>query len=88
LVRTDVGAETNPKPFAPPTLKHGDKVISQTSNILLYLSRRLPELEYEGVKSPKQGVEDGEMFQVNGFVLTMMDLVAEVSATSTEVDGD
>lgn len=35
------GRDTNTSPFAPPILKHGQLVISQTSNILLYLATHL-----------------------------------------------
>ncbi|BGP38013.1 hypothetical protein JCM10449v2_001940 [Rhodotorula kratochvilovae] len=35
------GSDTNPLPFAPPILKHGSTVISQTPNILLYLATHI-----------------------------------------------
>ncbi|KAH8647314.1 hypothetical protein BX600DRAFT_484565 [Xylariales sp. PMI_506] len=37
----NLGDDLNPPPLAPPILKHGDLLISQTSNILMYLGPRL-----------------------------------------------
>ncbi|KAK3306827.1 glutathione S-transferase [Chaetomium strumarium] len=56
----------NAPPFAPPILKHGSLVISQTSNILLYLGPRLG-LVPDASKDP-----DG-LYRVNALVLTAMD---------------
>jgi glutathione S-transferase len=56
----------NPPPCAPPILKHGDLVVSQTPNILQYLGTRLglvPDVE----KDP-----DG-LYRVNALVLTALD---------------
>ncbi|KAF4154340.1 hypothetical protein CNMCM8927_008723 [Aspergillus lentulus] len=39
--KTLMGDWSGPPPYAPPILKHGDLVISQTANILLYLGPRL-----------------------------------------------
>jgi glutathione S-transferase len=56
----------NTPPFAPPILKHGDLMISQTSNILLYLGTRLG-LVPDASKDP-----DG-LYRVNALVLTALD---------------
>jgi glutathione S-transferase len=56
----------NTPPFAPPILKHGDLMISQTSNILLYLGPRLG-LVPDASKDP-----DG-LYRVNALVLTALD---------------
>lgn len=37
----NIGDDLNPPPLAPPILRHGDLLISQTPNILLYLGPRL-----------------------------------------------
>jgi glutathione S-transferase len=51
---------------APPILKHGDLVINQTPNILLYLGRRL------NLIPPEDEDEDG-MYRVNALALTALD---------------
>ncbi|KAK3373237.1 hypothetical protein B0T24DRAFT_527411 [Lasiosphaeria ovina] len=56
----------NPPIFAPPILKHGDLVISQTPNILLYLGRRL------GLVPSEDDDPDG-MYRVNALALTALD---------------
>ncbi|KAK3498984.1 uncharacterized protein B0T23DRAFT_400688 [Neurospora hispaniola] len=58
--------DTNPPIFAPPILKHGDLVISQTPNILLYLGPRLGLVP---------GVEDDPdaLYKVNELALTALD---------------
>lgn len=58
-------------PFAPPVLVHGDLVLAQTANILLYLA-------------PRHGlVPDGERarLEAHQLQLTIADLVAEVHDT-------
>jgi glutathione S-transferase len=58
-------------PFAPPFLKHGDVVLSQVANILMYLG-------------PKIGLapdDEGLRFVANGIQLTIADMVAEVHDT-------
>jgi glutathione S-transferase len=60
----------NPPYFAPPILRHGDLVISQTSNILMYLGSRL------GLAgSDSGGGEQGEhdRYRVNALALTALD---------------
>ena len=57
--------------FAPPFLKHGDLVIGQTANILLYLGPRLglaPE-------------DEGERLYAHQLQLTIADLVMEIQHT-------
>lgn len=62
----NMGDDVNPPPLAPPILKHGDLLISQTSNILLYLGPRLglvPSAE-----------EDGDaVYRINALALTALD---------------
>ncbi|KAI1750402.1 hypothetical protein F4782DRAFT_541607 [Xylaria castorea] len=65
----NVGDDNNPPPLAPPILRHGDLVISQTSNILLYLGPRL------GLVPPAEG-EDGDpdaLYRINALTLTVLD---------------
>jgi glutathione S-transferase len=52
--------------FAPPILKHGDLIINQTPNILLYLGSRLGLL-------PDADEDPDGMYRVNGLVLTALD---------------
>lgn len=57
--------------FAPPFLKHGERVIGQTANILLYLGPRLglaPE-------------DEGERLWAHQLQLTVADLLKEISST-------
>lgn len=60
----NVGDDTNPPILAPPVLKHGDLVISQTPNILLYLAPKL------GLSPP--ATEDG-FYHLNQIILTALD---------------
>ncbi|KAI1871619.1 hypothetical protein JX265_005605 [Neoarthrinium moseri] len=53
----------NPPYFAPPLLKHGDLVISQTPNILLYL----------GPKLGLAGSRENDLYRVNALALTALD---------------
>ncbi|UQC77446.1 cytochrome P450 [Colletotrichum lupini] len=62
----NLGDEHNPPPLAPPILKHGDLLISQTPNILLYLGPRL------GL-APKISEGDDGIYIVNGLALTALD---------------
>ncbi|KAI8625082.1 hypothetical protein F5Y19DRAFT_467329 [Xylariaceae sp. FL1651] len=66
---SNVGDDINPPPLAPPILRHGDLLISQTSNILLYLGPRL------GLVPSAEG-EDGDpdaLYRVNALALTALD---------------
>ncbi|EXK30167.1 glutathione S-transferase [Fusarium oxysporum f. sp. lycopersici 4287] len=73
LTSTDnIGDEHNPPALAPPALKHGDLLISQTPNILLYVAPRL------GL-APKEG---NGVYHLNEIVLTILDgLVNELHDT-------
>jgi glutathione S-transferase len=60
-----------PLPFAPPILKHGDIVLAQVANILLYLA-------------PRHGLlpaDEQSRFAANQLQLTLADFVAEVHDT-------
>lgn len=57
---------TNPPIFAPPILKHGDLVISQTPNILLYLGPRLGLV-------PSAADDPDALYKVNELALTALD---------------
>lgn len=59
----NVGDGKNPAAFAPPLLKHGDLLIHQTPNILLYLAPKL------GL-GPKEGAG---VWHLNQIVLTILD---------------
>ena len=65
------GTDVEHPQFAPPFLKHGDLVIGQTANILLYLGPRLglaPE-------------DEGERLYAHQVQLTIADLVMEIQHT-------
>ncbi|KAM5353893.1 hypothetical protein ACJ41O_000543 [Fusarium nematophilum] len=69
---SNLGDAHNPPPLAPPILKHGDLVISQTPNILLYVAPRLGLAPREG-----HGV-----YHLNQIALTILDgLVGELHDT-------
>ncbi|KAK2590075.1 hypothetical protein QQS21_012248 [Conoideocrella luteorostrata] len=57
------GDSNNPPSFACPALKHGDLVLSQTPNILLYLAPKLGLAPTEG----------NGIYQLNQIVLTILD---------------
>lgn len=63
------GGHGNPPYFAPPLFKHGDLVISQTPNILLYLG---PKLGLAG--SRENNTEADDIYRVNALALTALDL--------------
>ncbi|BGP46106.1 hypothetical protein JCM10450v2_001946 [Rhodotorula kratochvilovae] len=83
------GSDTNPLPFAPPMLKHGSTVISQTPNILLYLATHIAspiDLDAGGeegepaskkAKASPLGVDDPALFHAHGLALTILDLSNE-----------
>lgn len=60
----NVGDETNPPIFAPPALKHGDVILNQTPNILVYLAPRL------GLSPP---ATEPAFYHLNEISLTIMD---------------
>lgn len=57
------GDETNPPPLAPPILLHGDLILAQTPNILMYLGSKL-DLVPSG---------EGAQWHVNQLALTALD---------------
>ncbi|KAF4980302.1 hypothetical protein FZEAL_3673 [Fusarium zealandicum] len=59
----NIGDAYNPPPLAPPILKHGDLLINQLPNILLYVAPRL------GL-APKEG---SGVYHLNEIVLTILD---------------
>lgn len=60
------GDERSPPSFAPPMLKHGDLIISQTSNILLYLGQQLN-------LAPDTATDPNGIYIVNQLALTVLD---------------
>ncbi len=65
----NLGEGANVPPFAPPVLRHGDLVISQTPNILLYLGPRLGLAPAPGGDSDDP---DG-LYRINALALTALD---------------
>ncbi|RYP67277.1 hypothetical protein DL770_008644 [Monosporascus sp. CRB-9-2] len=62
----NLGDKNNPPPYAPPILKHGDLLISQTPNILMYLGPRLGLV-------PSTPEKENDIYKINGLVLTALD---------------
>lgn len=62
----NIGDDLNPPPLAPPVLQHGDLLISQTPNILLYLGPKL------GL-APSADDESNGLFHINQLTLTALD---------------
>lgn len=80
LPRSDV----NPTPFAPPYLLHKDLVLSQTPNILLYLSGRVGPIDLgDGAKAAKgpATLDDASTFHHQELLLTILDVNNEASLT-------
>ncbi|GAA6016337.1 hypothetical protein JCM8202_005571 [Rhodotorula sphaerocarpa] len=87
------GSDENPVPFAPPILKHGKVVISQTPNILLHLATHIPtpvdlgsgpgegERAAKKAKASTLTVDDADLFHANAFALTVLDLNNECHDT-------
>lgn len=68
---SELNSKTEPHiPFAPPFLKDGDLIISQTANILLYLGPRL-----------RLSPDNDLRYIVHGLQLTIADMVTEVHDT-------
>ncbi|ROV94048.1 hypothetical protein VMCG_08250 [Cytospora schulzeri] len=61
------GDDLNPPICAPPVLKHGDLVINQTPNILLYLGPKL------GLAPSPGGDDEDGIYVVNELALTALD---------------
>lgn len=59
------GDATNPPPLAPPALRHGDLILSQTPNILLYLAPKL------GLAGPAG--DENAIYYINQLALTALD---------------
>ncbi|RDW70368.1 putative glutathione S-transferase-containing protein [Coleophoma crateriformis] len=62
---TNLGDALNPPVLAPPILKHGELIINQTPNILLYLGQRL------GLVGDK--ADEDAVFKVNELTLSALD---------------
>lgn len=62
----NLGDAVNPPPLAPPILKHGDLLISQTPNILLYLGPRLGLV-------PSAEDDADAIYRINALALTALD---------------
>lgn len=58
-----LGEQGNPPYYAPPLFKHGDLIISQTTNILMYLGRQLR----------LSGSLENDPYRVNALALTALD---------------
>lgn len=65
----NTGDNKNPPPLAPPILRHGDLLISQTPNILLYLG---PRLGLVG-GGHKEGEDENAIYKINQLALTALD---------------
>lgn len=63
----NVGDKENTPPLAPPILKHGDLILFQTPNILLYLASKLPVL------APSPESDPNGIYHVNSLALTALD---------------
>lgn len=61
----NTGDATNRPPLAPPVLRHGELLLSQTPNILLYLA---PKLGLAGPEGDKDGI-----YHINQLALTALD---------------
>ncbi|KAI1764846.1 hypothetical protein GGR53DRAFT_520032 [Hypoxylon sp. FL1150] len=68
IAESNVGDDFNPPPLAPPILRHGDLLISQTPNILLYLGPRLGL-----VPSEDDEEHPDALYKVNELALTALD---------------
>ncbi|KAL9632604.1 MAG: hypothetical protein Q9164_005219, partial [Protoblastenia rupestris] len=61
----NLGDASNPPPLAPPILRHGDLLLAQLPNILLYLGPRL------GLAGPKDN--ETAIYHINQLALTALD---------------
>lgn len=79
MAATNLGDDKNPPVFAPPVLKHGELVINQLPNILLYLAPKL------GL-APASG---DAVYHLNAIALTILDgLCVEVHETHHPIATD
>ncbi|KAI0484040.1 glutathione S-transferase [Xylariaceae sp. FL0804] len=77
----NTGDDLNPPPLAPPILRHGDLVISQTPNILLYLGPRLglvppAAAEDDDADAARNPADPDAVYRVNALALTALDLLS------------
>ncbi|KAM0795706.1 hypothetical protein BDR22DRAFT_825841 [Usnea florida] len=70
LSATNTGTPTSPPPFAPPILRHGSILLSQTPNILLYLA---PKLGLAGAPNANDDNNGVAMYHINQLALTALD---------------
>jgi glutathione S-transferase len=73
---SNTGTDAGPPPLFVPILRHGDVVINQTANILLYLGQRLglaPSLVRESGTGSGSAADGAAAYHVNGLVLTALD---------------
>ncbi|KAL8292628.1 hypothetical protein RQP46_001240 [Phenoliferia psychrophenolica] len=90
------GCPDNPTPLAPPILTHGDVVLSQTGNILLYLAARLPAIDLDApvdaepdakkAKPTPPSLEDPSLYHANELALTVLDFINEVHYYEAQKD--
>ncbi|GAA5868508.1 hypothetical protein JCM8547_006294 [Rhodosporidiobolus lusitaniae] len=84
-------SDKNPLPFAPPVLRHGEVVISQTPNLLLYLATHLTtsidldakpkggqEPASKKSKTSPSSVDDPATFHAHALALTALDATNEI----------
>lgn len=72
------GVQGNPPYFAPPLFRHGDLILNQTSNILMYI----------GGRHSLAGKTPADAFRVNALACTALDLLSdEVHATHHPING-
>ena len=77
MMRFLEGKEPGPLPFAPPFVKVGDAVVSQTANILAYLAPKFGLVpEAEALRAEASQIQ-----------LTIADFVDEVHDTHHPIDG-
>ena len=62
----NLGDGLNPPVLAPPILRHGDLILSQTPNILLYLGRRMN-------LTPTEEEDPDGIYRINALTLTVLD---------------
>ena len=83
LTRKARGADSNPPIFAPPALEHGDLVISQTPNIIFYLSTKLPAVSLdEESKTETEEVSEAERYHRQQVVSTLPHADRHIAACS------
>ena len=84
-----LSTDENPTPFAPPVLRHGKTVVSQTPNILLYIATRVGPVDLEGEGSSSgepMSTNEPALFHALAHTLTILDLNNEVHDTHHPID--